>query len=50
MSEAKRIGGFMVENPNTLIVGSNEEIPKEANIIKDIYGSNGHLYFRIVEN
>jgi 4-amino-4-deoxy-L-arabinose transferase-like glycosyltransferase len=38
------------ENPNTLIAGTNEEIPKEANIVKDIYGSNGFLYFRLVAN
>lgn len=38
------------ENPNSLIVGTNEEIPKEANIVKDIYGSNKFLYFRIVAN
>ncbi len=38
------------ENPNTMIVGTNEEIPKEANIVKDIYGSNNYLYFRIVAN
>ncbi len=38
------------ENPNTLIIGTDKEIPKEANIIKDIYGSNNFLYFRIVAN
>jgi len=38
------------ENPNSLIVGTDEEIPKEANIIKDIYGTNGYRYFRIVAN
>lgn len=38
------------ENPNSLITGTSQEIPKEANIIKDIYGSNGFLYFRVVAN
>ncbi len=35
---------------NSLIIGTQEEIPKEANIIEDIYGPNGFLYFRVVEN
>jgi 4-amino-4-deoxy-L-arabinose transferase-like glycosyltransferase len=38
------------ENPNTMIIGTNEEIPKEANIVKNIYGTNGFLYFKIVAN
>ncbi len=38
------------DNPNSLIVGTSDDIPKEANIVKDIYGSNGFLYFRIVAN
>ena len=38
------------ENPNSLIIGTDEEIPDEANIVKNIYGSNGHLYFQIVVN
>lgn len=38
------------DNPNSLIVGTNDDIPKEANIVKDIYGSNGFLYFRVVAN
>jgi len=37
-------------NPNSLIAGTKEEIPKEANIIKNIYGTNGFLYFRVVAN
>ncbi len=37
-------------NPNSLIIGTEQEIPKEANIIKDIYGANNYLYFRIVKN
>lgn len=32
-----------------LIVGTDEEIPDEANIIKNIYGSNNFLYFQIVK-
>lgn len=39
-----------VDNPNSLIAGTNEEIPKEANIIKNVYGTNGFLYFKIVAN
>lgn len=38
------------ENPNTMIIGTSGEIPKEANIIKNIYGTNGFLYFRVVAN
>ncbi len=38
------------ENPNTMIVGTNEEIPKEANIVKSIYGTSGFLYFKVVAN
>lgn len=38
------------ENPNSLIVGTANEIPKEANVIKDIYGTNNFLYFRVVAN
>lgn len=37
-------------NPGSLIIGTDEEIPKEANIIKKVYGSNDLLYFEIVEN
>jgi 4-amino-4-deoxy-L-arabinose transferase-like glycosyltransferase len=36
--------------PNSLIVGTDEEIPKEGNIVKKVYGSNGYLYFEVVEN
>jgi len=35
---------------NSLIVGSDEEIPDETNIIKNIYGENGFLYFQVVAN
>lgn len=38
------------ENPNSLIIGTDEEIPNEANIVKKIYGTNDHLYFEVVEN
>ncbi|MFZ5933183.1 MAG: ArnT family glycosyltransferase [Patescibacteria group bacterium] len=38
------------ENPNSLIVGTDEEIPTEANIVKKIFGSNSYLYFEIVAN
>lgn len=35
---------------NSFIAGTDEEIPKEANIIKDIYGINGYKYFEVVAN
>jgi 4-amino-4-deoxy-L-arabinose transferase-like glycosyltransferase len=38
------------ENPRSLIIGTDEEIPDEANIIKNIYGTNGYLYFQVVAN
>lgn len=38
------------ENPRSLIVGTDEEIPDEANIVKEIYGSNGYKYFQVVAN
>ncbi len=36
--------------PNSLIIGTPTQIPKEANIIKRIYGSNDFEYFDIVAN
>lgn len=36
--------------PNSLIIGTPEEIPKEANIVKKIYGSNNYEYFDVVAN
>ena len=38
------------DNPNTLIVGTDEEIHNEANIVKRVYGTNGYLYFEAVAN
>lgn len=38
------------DNPNSLIVGTDEEIPKAANIVKIIYGPNGKPVFKIVAN
>lgn len=38
------------ENPNSLIVGTDEDIPDAANIVKKIYGSNGYKYFEVVAN
>jgi hypothetical protein len=38
------------KNPNSLIVGTDQEITKEANIVKKIYGTNGFLYFEAVAN
>ncbi|MBX4205582.1 glycosyltransferase family 39 protein [Candidatus Microgenomates bacterium] len=37
-------------NPNSLLIGTDGEIPDEANIVKNIYGTNGYLYFQIVRN
>jgi 4-amino-4-deoxy-L-arabinose transferase-like glycosyltransferase len=36
--------------PNSLIIGTDEEIPDEANIIERIYFPNGNVAFEIVEN
>jgi 4-amino-4-deoxy-L-arabinose transferase-like glycosyltransferase len=36
--------------PDSLIVGTDEEIPDEANVVKDIYGINGYKYFQVVAN
>ena len=38
------------EYPNSIIIGTPEEIPDEGNIIKRIYGTNGFEYFDIVAN
>lgn len=38
------------EYPNSLIIGTDEEIPDEANIIKRIYFPNGDSVFEIVAN
>ena len=38
------------QNLGSLIVGTDEEIPNEANIVKRIYGENGYLYFEAVAN
>jgi hypothetical protein len=35
---------------DSLIVGTDEEIPQEANIIEQVYGTNGFLYFEIMAN
>lgn len=35
---------------DSLIVGSDKDIPDEANVIKNIYGTNGFLYFQVVAN
>lgn len=36
--------------PNSLIIGTDEEIPDEANIIKKIYFPNGDVAFKLVAN
>jgi 4-amino-4-deoxy-L-arabinose transferase-like glycosyltransferase len=38
------------ENPGSLIAGTDEEIPDGANVIKEIYGTNGYRYFNVVAN
>lgn len=38
------------ENPNSLIVGTDEDIPDEANIIKKIYFPSGEEAFKVVAN
>jgi hypothetical protein len=38
------------EYPNSLIVGTDEEIPDEANIIEKIYFPNGDVAFELVAN
>lgn len=39
-----------LQYPGALIVGTDEEIPEEANVVKEIYGENGFLYFQVVAN
>jgi len=36
--------------PNSLIIGTPQEIPQTANIVKRIYGTNGFEYFDVVSN
>ena len=38
------------DHPGSLIIGTPEEIPASANIIKRIYGTNGFEYFDVVAN
>ena len=45
-----KFGEMRTIYPNSLIIGTPEEIPDEANIIKRIYGTNGYEYFDVVEN
>jgi 4-amino-4-deoxy-L-arabinose transferase-like glycosyltransferase len=35
---------------NTLLIGTDDDIPDEANVVKNIYGQNGFLYFQAVAN
>ena len=42
--------GTRVVYQNSLIIGTDEEIPDEANIVENIYGQNGYLYFQVVAN
>lgn len=39
-----------INYPKSLVVGTTEEIPDEANVVKNIYGTNGFQYFRVVAN
>lgn len=36
--------------PNSVIIGTPDEVPQEANIVKRVYGSNGYEYFDLVAN
>lgn len=45
-----KFGEMRTTYPNSLIIGTPEEIPDEANIIKRIYGTNEYEYFDVVEN
>lgn len=36
--------------PDSLIIGTKNEIPDGTNVVKNIYGSNGYLYFKVVAN
>lgn len=36
--------------PGALLVGTQKEIPQEANIIQTIHGINGYPYFEVVQN
>lgn len=36
--------------PHALIAGTDEEIYPGTNVVKEIYGSNGHLYFQLIAN
>lgn len=38
------------EHPGSLIVGTDQEVPDEANVVKEIYGINGYKYFEVVAN
>ena len=41
---------LMANNPNSLIIGTKEEIPEDIEGVDEIYGSNGYLYFRAIKN
>lgn len=38
------------EYPHALIAGTDEEIYPGTNVVKEIYGTNGHLYFQLIAN
>ncbi len=38
------------EYPHALIAGTDEEIYEGTNVVNQIYGSNGHLYFQLIAN
>jgi hypothetical protein len=41
---------LIADNPNSLIIGTKEEIPEDKTGVDEIYGSNGYLYFRAIRN
>lgn len=48
--ESIEFGTTRVEYPGALIIGTDEEILDEADVVEEIYGINDHLYFQIVAN
>lgn len=38
------------DNPNSLFVGTPDEIPDDTGVIKEIYGPNGFKYFEVASN
>ncbi|MGB6838876.1 MAG: glycosyltransferase family 39 protein [Microgenomates group bacterium] len=41
---------LITNNPNSLIIGTKEDIPEDETGVDEIYGSNGYLYFKAMKN